>query len=208
MIKRYLYYFAVVFAAVSCIGLQPDQIEIVQLGIVEDTVTAGPDQCACGVKVLSDRDYSISFDGGAASWIHVIQTTRDTIAMNLDANDGFRRCAYLEIAADGRKDQVQIRQEGKWKESVSLSKETLNVPASGYSGSVRVMSNMPSDYMKAVTNDVKGLSNVSLEDYILHFTVLPSHNRDARTLIINIEYVNGWDELISIPLTIYQEAYE
>lgn len=208
MMKKVLYLIAGALAAVSCVGLQPDSVEIVQLGIVEDAVTAGAQQCECGVKVLSDRDYSLSFEGGEVPWVHVLSATRDTIAFSLDENTGFRRCAYLEVSAPGRKDCVQIRQEGMWQESVALSETSLEVPAAGYSGSVRVMSNMPSDYMKAVFTDAKALSDVYLEDYILHFTVLPSHNRDPRTVTISVEYVNGWDEVVSNTLEILQAAYE
>lgn len=195
-------------ATVSCVGLKADHVEIVQLGIVEDSVTAGARQLECGVKVLSDRDYSMSFEGGNPSWLRVARSTRDTLSFVLEPNLGFRRCAYLDIMADGRADRVQIRQEGQWQETVALSETSLNVPAEGYTGSVRVISNMPSDYLKAVTTDMKALADVSLDGYILHFTVLPSHSRDARTLSLAVEYVNGWDELVINTLTISQEAYE
>lgn len=205
--KRLFNYISIIALTSACIGLKPDDVEIVQLGIVEDAVVAGAYHGECGVKVLADRDYALAFEG-KPSWVRVDRATRDTIVFSLDANEGFRRCAYLDISADGRKDRVQVRQEGLWMESVSLSQTSLNVSAEGCHGSIRVISNLPSDYMKAVYKDTKALSNVRLEDYILEFTVLPSHNRDPRTLEIDIEYVNGWDEVVSQSLTIYQEAYE
>ena len=180
-------------AAVSCGKLFPDKVDVVQLGIVQDFVVASSEGESVGAKVISDRDYSLSVDGDS-QWMSIEYSTRDTIVFSVEPNEGFCRSVYVSVSADGRTDKVQLRQEGRWK--------------AGGHVSTRVVSNLPSDYLRVSTLDTKSITNLSLKDYILSFDVLPTATRDRKTFGVTISYTDGWEREISETLIVKQESYE
>lgn len=194
-------------AAVSCGKLFPDKVDVVQLGIVQDFVVASSEGESVGAKVISDRDYSLSVDGDS-QWMSIEYSTRDTIVFSVKPNEGFCRSVYVSVSADGRTDKVQLRQEGRWKESIKLNDSSADVPAAGGHVSTRVVSNLPSDYLRVSTLDTKSITNLSLKDYILSFDVLPTATRDRKTFGVTISYTDGWEREISETLIVKQESYE
>lgn len=192
---------------VSCGKLFPDKVDVVQLGIVQDFVVASAAPDIVGAKVISDRDYTLAVEGDAP-WMSVEQAGRDTIVFSVERNDGFCRSVYVTVSADGRTDRLQLRQEGKWQESISLHDSSVDVPVSGGHVSTRVASNLPSDFLSASTLDSKAIANLSLKDYILSFDVLPTTMRDRKTYSVTVGYTDGWGREISETLTVKQDAYE
>ncbi len=205
--KKMIYTVLACAVAVSCGRLFPDKVDVVQLGIVQDFVVASAAQDIVGAKVISDRDYKFAVEGDAP-WMSVELAARDTLVFSVERNDGFCRSVYVCVSADGRTDRLQLRQEGKWQESISLHDSSVDVPASGGRVSTRVISNLPSDCLAASTLDTKSIASLSLEDYILSFDVLPSMVRDRRTYVVTVSYTDGWGREISGTLTVRQEAYE
>ncbi len=194
-------------AAVSCGKLFPDKVDVVQLGIVQDFVVASSAGEPVGAKVISDRDYSFGVEGDAP-WMNVEQATRDTIIFSVEPNKGVCRSVYVSVSADGRTDRIQLRQEGRWQESISLHDSSADVPAAGGHVSTRVISNLPSDYLKVSTLDIKAIAGLSLKDYILSFDVLPTTMRDRKTYTVAVIYTDGWGREITETLTVKQDAYE
>jgi len=205
--RRQIVYIIAAVAVCACSKLLPEEIDVVQMGIVQENVVAECNECSVGAKVISDRDYALSVNG-EAPWMKIVEATRDTIVFRLDENEAFCRSVYVNISANGRVDSVQVRQKGKWKESIALSETFVEAPVEGTPISVRVMSNLPSDYLVATTLDDKAIGNISIKDYILTFDVLPTHNRDKKTYNVTVSYVDGWGETVSAKITVIQEAYE
>lgn len=207
MMKKILYMTVALIFSVSCGKMLPDKFDIVRLGIAQDTVIAPARQVRIGAKVLSDRDYELTIET-ETPWLEVISATSDTLIFSLAENDGFRRSAVVRIGAAGREDKLRVCQEGKWKESVRLSESEVISPAAGMKVSARVISNLPSDCLKASTLDTRAISNLTLNDYILSFDVLPTTNRDSKLFTVKVYCTDGWEEEASAQITVRQEAYE
>jgi len=47
-----------------------------------------------------------------------------------------------------------------------------------------------------------------LSDYILTFDVAPTTNRDKRSYVVTVSYLDGWGDAVSDSVTIVQDAYD
>lgn len=201
--KRYLILFAL--AAISCQSLKPENPEIIQLGILPESIevpaVAGED----GVALIADRDYSIDILSGA-EWLTLGLAQRDTISFSFTSNEGYRRSAVLRVSADGREDELVVKQEGVFHENAELSEHEIAVPVNGQSISIRLHSNMPSDSFTIDCSHPEIISKLRLSDYILSFEVLPTTNRDKRTYEVTVFCTDGWGEKISDSVKIIQDA--
>lgn len=204
--KKYL---SILLAAIlcSCESLRPEQVEVVELGIAPEdiivTETAGED----GVRVIADRAYSLEIIEGS-DWLSPGISASDTLSFSFKANGGFRRSGRIRISADGRSDEIVVKQKGIYTEKVLLSEHNLTAPAAGESFELRIHSNLPSDYFSVSSSSDDAVTKLLLENYILSFGVSPTTNRDKRTYTVTVYYKDGWGETVSDTVSITQEAFE
>ena len=205
--KKILILAAIAAMAFSCRSLLPDEVDIVQLGIVPETVELGTGAGEDGVRVIADRDYSAKVVSGA-EWLSLGVTRRDSLSFSFSENTGFRRCAVLSVSADGREDLLAVRQEGVFHETVNLSEHELAFPVKGGSAAVKLYTNMPSDAFQIECTHPDAFKVLRLSDYVLSLEVLPTTKRDKRTYEIRVWCTDGWGEEISDTIKIVQDAFE
>jgi len=191
----------------ACTSLRPDPVEIVSLGIVPESIEIPALPGEDGVRMMADRDYSVEVLSGS-EWFQIGLVARDTLAFSFKENNGFRRSARIRVSADGREDELLVKQEGPFREWLQLSQNQVDVPASGSSVSLRVHSNLPSDYFAVSTSHESAIGSLSLSSYELSFKVLPTVNRDRRTYTVTVSYIDGWGDELSRSLSVTQEAYD
>lgn len=191
----------------SCQSLLPEKVDIVTLGIVPESIVIGEQAGEDGVRMIADRDYHVDVVSGA-DWLTVGLSKSDSLSFAFTANEGFRRSACIRVSADGREDELQIKQEGPYQEVVSLSEHEFYAPAEGCSVSLRVYSNIPSDYFSVTGSHENAIGKIVLRDYVLSFDVLPTTNRDKRRYTVTVSFVDGWGDVLSDAITIVQEAYD
>lgn len=203
--KRIVYISIAVLAAAACESLRPEPIDIVELGIpaesIEVPATSGED----GVKVISDREYTMEIVSGA-EWLTPGISQSDTLSFSFEANAGFRRSAVIRVAAGSREDFLQVRQRGVFEEKLSLSLASVTVPADGGEVQTRVISNLPSDGFTLFASDDKAVKNLHVEGNILRFEVLPSSSRDVRSFYVSVSCEDGWGETVEATITVKQNA--
>lgn len=194
-------------AALSCTSLSPEEVDIVSLGIAPDDIVVGAGAGEDGVKVLSDRDYRTDILSGG-EWLSIGTVQRDSLSFSFSENKGFRRSAFVKVSTDGREDVLQVKQEGVFHEKVSLSEHELSAPVEGLEGTVRLHTNMPSDVFRIECSHPASFKAFGHSDYVLHFHLLPTTNRDKRTYQIKVSCTDGWGEEVSDCLNIVQDAFE
>ena len=202
--------FILSFAAVllcACQSLLPEIIEIVSLGIVPDSITVPAAAGEDGVRLIADRQYKVELLSGE-EWIDLGVAESDTLSFSFAANEGYRRCARIRVSADGRSDELLVKQEGPFVERVELSEHELYAPAEGCEVNLRLYSNLPSDFFSVSSSSQTAIRNLSLNAYSLSFEVEPTTNRDKRSYAVSVSYVDGWGEVVSDSVTIIQEAYD
>ena len=197
---------ALLLTAISCDNLKPLKVDVIHLGIIPDSIVIPADAGEDGVPVISDRDYMYEIVSGA-DWIERGVCVADSLSFIFKANEGFRRSAILRISADGRSDELQVKQEGVYAQRLSLSISNVNAPVGGCSVTARVLSNLPTDYFTTFVSDEEAIAKVRLEDSILSFEVLPTTNRDVRNYSVSVLYTDDWGDELSASITIKQEAY-
>ena len=198
--KRILTLVSAVLSAIACNSLRPTELDIVQLGIV-------PDDIIVPSGAGEDRDYALELLSGA-DWLTVGLTARDSISFSFASNEGYRRSARLKISASGREDELLIKQEGAMAAYAVLSAHSLSVPAQGGSFELRLSSSLPSDYFSVSVTGNSTVRNMRLSDYILTFDVAPTTNRDKRSYVVTVSYLDGWGDAVSDSVTIVQDAYD
>lgn len=204
--KKYL---LILLAALlcACESLRPDTVEVIQLGMAPDDITVPATAGEDGVRLISDRDYKMEIIEGG-DWLSKGIAISDSLSFHFKANEGFRRSGRIRIEAGKRSDELVIKQEGVFIEKIQLSEHSLSAPAEGRSISLRVHSNLPSDYFSLSVSNDKAISHLRLEDYILSFDVNPTTNRDKRTYEITVACTDGWGETVSDRVSITQEALD
>ncbi|MBQ7268330.1 MAG: BACON domain-containing protein [Bacteroidales bacterium] len=205
--KRILTLVSAVLSAIACNSLRPTELDIVQLGIVPDDIIVPSGAGEDGVRIIADRDYALELLSGA-DWLTVGLTARDSISFSFASNEGYRRSARLKISASGREDELLIKQEGAMAAYAVLSAHSLSVPAQGGSFELRLSSSLPSDYFSVSVTGNSTVRNMRLSDYILTFDVAPTTNRDKRSYVVTVSYLDGWGDAVSDSVTIVQDAYD
>ena len=204
MMKKTVY---ILLAAVlcACESLRPEQIDVIALGIAPDDIiveeTAGED----GVRVIADRAYDMEITEGS-EWLSPGLSASDTLSFSFRENTGFRRSGRIRISADGRSDELIVKQKGIFQEQIQLSEHALTAPVTGRSVEIRVYSNLPSDYFSVSSSNDEAISHLLLEDYILRFEVNPTTNRDKRSYEITVACTDGWGERVADSVIIVQDA--
>lgn len=191
----------------GCKSLLPESFDIIRLGIAPQTLDVVAGEGEDGVPVIADRDYQVEILSGA-DWLKPALVTRDSLSFSFLTNEGFKRMARVRISADGYSDELSVRQLGHYMEWITLSETSLTAPAQGRSVSVRVLSNLPTDYFTVTTTNDEAFSNLSLNANLLTFDVLPTTNRDKRTYTVTVACKDGWGETVSANLTLIQDAEE
>lgn len=206
MIKKSVYTIMAVLCA-ACTSMLPEKIDIVSVGIVPDSIEISASSGEDGVAVIADRDYKAEVLSGS-EWLSLGLTGADTLSFSFSANENFRRSAIIRISADGREDQLLVKQEGLFKETLSLSQTEVEAPVEGCEVSVRVLSNLPTDYFEVSVSNSLAIDNVHLKSNTLTFNVLPTTNRDKRSYAVTVSYTDGWGDVLSAGITVLQEAYD
>lgn len=197
-------------AAVSvcaCQSLLPEKVDIITLGIAPDSITVPAAAGEDGVRVIADRDYSVEILSGQ-EWLAPGISRSDTLSFSFKENEGFRRSAVLKISVGGREDLLLVKQEGPYRETLSLSEHSVLAPADGCAVNIRVYSNLPSDYFTVSASNDNVISKLRLTAYQLFFDVLPTTNRDKRNYTVTVSYTDGWGETIEDSVNILQEVYD
>lgn len=191
----------------ACQSMLPEKVDIVSVGIVPDDIEVAASAGEDGVRVIADRDYSVEVVSGA-DWLSSGLAGSDTLSFSFSANEGFRRSGRIRISACGRADELLVRQQGPFREKLSLSEHDVAAPVPGCSVSIRVLSNIPSDYFTATSSNDAAIDRLMLVSNVLSFDVLPTTNRDKRSYTVKVAYTDGWGEEISDSVTVIQDAYE
>lgn len=206
MMKKTLYILISVLVAAACDSLKPDSLDIVELGIPAESIEVPQAAGEDGVKVISDRNYSMEIISGA-EWLTPGIAQSDTLSFSFEENSGFRRSAVIRVSAGSREDFLQVRQRGVFTEKISLGDASVTIPADGGEVATRVFSNLPADYFTLFASDDKAIKRLRLEGSILCFEVLPSSSRDARSFYVSVSCKDGWGEAVEAAITVKQNAY-
>lgn len=204
--KKILLSIALAALALSCESLRPENPDIIQLGIVPDDIKVAAAAGEDGVRLIADRDYDVAVTSGA-SWLSVGLSRRDSLAFRFSENTGYRRCARIRVSAPGREDVLEVKQEGVFHETATLSKHEVSLPVEGGHVSVRLHSNMPSDAFTVECPHKDAITKLQLADYVLSFDVLPTTKRDKRTYVVTVYCTDGWGEQVSDAINVVQDAY-
>lgn len=200
-------YILLAAAICACESLRPEKIDVIALGIAPDDIIVEESAGEDGVRVIADRAYSMEITEGS-EWLSPGISTSDTLSFSFRENTGFRRSGRIRISADGRTDELIVKQKGIFQEQLLLSEHDLSAPASGLSVEIRVHSNLPSDYFSVSSSSDQAITQLLLKDYILSFEVSPTTNRDKRTYTVTVFYNDGWGETVSDIVSITQEAFD
>lgn len=203
----------------ACSALDDAQYaEDIKLGAKVKLVECLDNYGQCSFDVVSNGPYMasiikgdewISFTGSDESSISLKGHT--TLSVLYTSNRGYRRKGLIVLSSGSRKDTLIIKQEGSYKEKVSVGTKTFNVPGEGGRYSVTINTNLlPKDFhFETVdTRDyplVNRVDDYEYENNIFSFRVLPSESRDIKTFKVRIYAMDDWGEKVAGDVTVTQQ---
>lgn len=204
---------------VACTALDDAQYaDDIKLGAKVKLVECLDNYGQCSFDVVANCPYSativkgddwLSFTENDASTISLKGHT--TLTLSYTSNRGYRRTGRLVLSSGTRYDTLTVKQEGLYREKVSVGTKTLNVPEEGGRYSVTVTTNLlPKDFRFETvdTRDYpleKKADDFEYENNVFSFRVLPSDSRDVKTFKVRIYALDDWGEKVPGDVTVTQQ---
>ena len=186
-------------------------VELVELGAPVKEYITPAERSAIEIPVYANGRYTATFVEDV-DWADMAENkgSRDgSLYIMCARNDGFKRSVklLLESNVDSRVDTVLIKQQGTLSETLYMSNTSLILDGNGGSHSEEISVNLP---LEDVTLDVSEdwVQSCSIQEGESRMLVVTSvRNEDEiapRTATMNISYVDGWGETMTLTLNLVQ----
>lgn len=208
--KKYFYIICAAFLLCACDDMRLQKPE--ELGTDSDEYIVEAEGGQALVNVYANMKGSASVEG-SPSWLSlpVMEFDGDAILeVNVDQNNGARRMASVVLSTGVRLDTVLVKQKGEYQEFLDLT--AASVVAYNGQGDTKaaISSNIDPSAIsfKTVYLDAdapKWISNIRIEDgNVVLSTVDNPAEKKVRRAIVEISYVDGWNETLGGSLRITQ----
>lgn len=205
---------------VSCSYTDAWEVPTIKLGAYEKVFKPTPEEGDLTIRATSNVAFEAHIVKGS-EWIKFADTVEPVLAcsgsrdihVHYGANLYGKRVGHIVLCAESRRDTVFIKQHGVYEDNFSIYDEdkaiftsgtTIDVPEEGKSYTIRLNCNEISSNVKVRTTDTDIIDNLLFEHDVLSFTVKKNTYERPRQAQIELWYVNGWDETVSLMIYIDQ----
>lgn len=204
----------------SCSYTDAWEVPTIKLGAYDKEFKPSPEEGDLTIRATSNVAFEAQIVKGS-EWIKFAETTEPVlncsgsrdIAVHYGANLYGKRVGHVVLCAGSRRDTVFIKQYGVYEDNFSIYDEdksifssgtTIEVPEEGKSYTIRLNCNEIATNVKVRTTDTDIIEDLLFEHDVLSFTVKKNTYERPRQAQIELWYVNGWDETVSLMIYIDQ----
>ena len=206
MRKNSIILFAVLSVLLTACWNEPEFIDVIELGARNKVIKLDTHEYGDSTfSLISNVDYQLEINGGN-DWLVIDEASAEHIRFSYPANNGFKRSASLILTYKTRTDVLRVLQPGLYNERISFSESLVDVPAEGGEYSVDVLTNVQTRDLAFEASSSKAITDVSLENNRLQFTVPAATSRDTKVYTVTVYTVDGWGERVESVLKVKQQS--
>ena len=213
-----------VAALASCSSpYYPEYRPIVSLGASTSNVVLENTEDFCKLSIISNVEYDATIISGS-EWLSFADTEGTVRVGNCNEavefkhlqNNNNKRVAYLVLSAGERRDTIRFKQKGRFedyltvhdddKELFSMEKGTrMPIGWEGGEVSFRLRTSCLDHELSAWSADPTIVNGFKFENGVCTFQVAANDELQPRIVLFRILYVDGWDDVQTLQLSIRQE---
>ena len=203
----------------------PEYVPVVSLGASTSALVCETEAGSASLKVISNVDYTATLISGT-EWLNFADTPEairygsgnTVLVFNHKKNNADKRVAYLVLAAENRTDTVKIKQKSIHEDSLVLNPEDkekyfildngtrMLVPeAGGVYDDIRLNTSCNDYEISFWTDRPDVLVDFKVENGVFSFRAKENLDGQPRIMTIRLSYVDGWDDVRSLDLSIRQQ---
>lgn len=202
----------------------PEYVPIVSLGASTSALVCENTDSSCSLNVISNVEYTATIISGD-EWLSFADTNSLTrtgngntvLVFNHRANNHVKRVARLVLAAETRRDTIKIKQKGQFEDYLDIHPEDkaqyltlengtrLSVPEEGGSYSLRLRTSCLDQELSFWCDRPEAITDVKFENKILSFNVTKNEDGQPRIIMIDVSYIDGWDDKRTYSFSIKQQ---
>jgi hypothetical protein len=202
----------------------PEYVPVVSLGASTSALVCENTDSSCSLNVISNVEYTATIISGD-EWLSFADTESLTrtgngntvLVFNHRANNHVKRVARLVLAAETRRDTIKIKQKGQFEDYLDMHPEDkaqyltlengtrLSVPEEGGSYSLRLRTSCLDQELSFWCDRPETITDVKFENKTLSFNVTKNEDGQPRIIMIDVSYIDGWDDKRTYSFSIKQQ---
>lgn len=213
-----------VAALASCSSpYYPEYRPIVSLGASTSNVVLENTEDFCKLSIISNVEYDATIISGS-EWLSFADTEgtvrvgnrNEAVEFKHLQNNNNKRVAYLVLSAGERRDTIRFKQKGRFEDYLTVhddDKELFSMENGtrmpiGWEGgevSFRLRTSCLDHELSAWSADPTIVNGFRFENGVCTFQVAANDELQPRIVLFRILYVDGWDDVQTLQLSIRQE---
>ncbi len=213
-----------VAALASCSSpYYPEYRPVVSLGASTSNVVLENTEDFCKLSIISNVEYDATIISGS-EWLSFADTEgtvrvgdcNEAVEFKHLQNNNNKRVAYLVLSAGERRDTIKFKQKGRFEDYLTVhddDKELFSMENGtrmpiGWEGgevSFRLRTSCLDHELSAWSADPTIVNGFRFENGVCTFQVASNDELQPRIVIFRISYVDGWDDVQTLQLSIRQE---
>lgn len=213
-----------VAALASCSSpYYPEYRPIVSLGASTSNVVLENTEDFCKLSIISNVEYDATIISGS-EWLSFADTEgavrrskgNEHVEFKHLQNNNDKRVARLVLSAGERRDTIKFKQKGRFEDYIAIhddDKEMFSMddgtrmPVGWEGGEItfRLRTSCLDHELSAWSADPTIVNGFKFENGVCTFNVAANDELQPRIVLFRISYVDGWDDVVSLELSIRQE---
>ena len=204
----------------------PEYVPVVSLGANTSALVCENVEGSSSLNVISNMEYTATIISGT-EWLSFADTDSSVrtgngntvLVFNHLKNNHVKRVAYLVLAAESRRDTVKIKQKSSvgFEDFLEINAEdkteyfTLDngtrmpMPEAGGDYELRLKTSCMDHEITFWTDRPDALIDLKVENGVFKFHANPNVDSQPRIMTIRLSYVDGWDDVRSLDISIKQQ---
>lgn len=212
-----------VVAFASCTSpYYPEYRPVVALGAETSNLVVENTEDVCRLAVISNIEYEATIISGS-EWLSFVDTEgvvrpgkgNEALHFKHKQNNNDKRVARLVLSSHSRRDTIKIKQKGRFEDFIAIHDDDkelfglengtrMEIPWEGGEFSFRLRTSCMDHELSAWSSDKTIVNGFKFENGVCSFFVAANDELQPRIVIFRISYVDGWDDVRTLELSIRQ----
>ena len=222
MKKIFLTILAVVAFASCTSPYYPEYRPVVALGAETSSLVVENTEDVCRLAVISNIEYEATIISGS-EWLSFVDTEgvvrpgkgNEALHFKHKQNNNDKRVARLVLSSHSRRDTIKIKQKGRFEDFIAIHDDDkelfglengtrMEIPWEGGEFSFRLRTSCMDHELSAWSSDKTIVNGFKFENGLCTFFVAANDELQPRIVTFRISYVDGWDDVRTLELSIRQ----
>lgn len=204
----------------------PEYVPVVSLGANTSALVCESVEGSSSLNVISNVEYTATIISGT-EWLSFADAEGDVrvgngntvLVFNHLKNNHVKRVAYVVLAAESRRDTVKVKQKcsAGFEDYLEVNAEdkaeyfTLDngtrmpMPEAGGEYKLRLKTSCMDHQISFWTDRTDALVDFKMDNGVFYFRAKPNEDSQPRIMTIRLSYVDGWDDVRSLDISIKQQ---